>query len=94
MSWDTHQANLYSQMSWKGALDIIDARIGLHLETEDGPLRHWRRIIGKAYADFQANFLGFDHNSFASFVVSTDGRSEDSDFPNLLLVSERERYGF
>ena len=80
-------------MSWKRALDTIDARIGMHLDTEKGSLGHWRVVLGKTYAHFQANFLGSEHNSFASFVISMDGRSEGSNFPNLLAPSEREHWG-
>ena len=78
-------------MSWKRALDTIDARVELNLEN--GSLSNWEAVIGKAYADFQANFLGPGHNSFASSVLSVDGRSEGSNFPNLIVPGERERYG-
>ena len=81
-------------MSWKRALDTIDARIGLHLDNESGSLQHWRIVIGRVYANFRSNFLGPEHHSFASSVISVDGRSEGSDFPNLVLPSERGHYGF
>lgn len=85
---------LHDQMSWKMALDTIDTRIRLHLGPENGSLQHWRMAIGKAYANFQANFPGFEHNAFASLVMTVDGRGEGSNFPNLQLPAAREPYGF
>ena len=80
-------------MSWKRALDSIDARVGLNLETESGSLSRWGVVLTKAYADFQENFLGPGHTSFASAILLVDGRSEGSNFPNLIVPGERERYG-
>ena len=81
-------------MSWGRALETIDARVRMHLEAESTSLRHWRMVIGKVYVDFQANFLGSKHNSFAACVLSVDGRVDGSTSPNLVMPSERERYGF
>ena len=75
------------------ALDTIDARLGLCSDAENGLLRHWKVIIEKAYADFQENLPGFEPPSFASLVLATDGRSEGSNFPNLIEPKEREPYG-
>lgn len=80
-------------MSWKRALDTIDTRIGLHLDTEKGSLRHWTMVIGKTYAYYQENFLGHAYHSFGSLVIAMDGRSEGSQFPNFLVHKERERWG-
>jgi len=80
-------------MSWKLALETIEARIRLHLDAENGSLGHWKTVVEKAYADFQANFPAFEPQSFACLVMSTDGRSEDSEFPDLAGPKERERYG-
>ena len=80
-------------MSWELALETIEAHGILHQDAENGSLGYWKAIIEKAHADFQASFPGFEPNSFACLVMSTDGRSEDSDFPNLMEPKERERYG-
>jgi hypothetical protein len=90
---DAHQTILHDQNSWGRALNIIDARIRLHLDTENGSLRDWRGVIKKAHTDFQANFLGSGHNSFASLVYTMDGREEGSEFPNLMLPIEKDRHG-
>lgn len=74
-------------------MDTIDARIGLHLDTGKGSLRHWKVAIGQAYAGFQSNFLGLEHHSFAALVVSVDGREAGSTFPNFTDARERERWG-
>ncbi|KAF9642933.1 hypothetical protein BDM02DRAFT_3264295 [Thelephora ganbajun] len=81
-------------MSWKRALDTIDVRIGLYPSAESGSLRYWKRVIGKTYADFQANSPGYGPTVLASLAMTVDGRTEDSGFPNLVVPGERELYGF
>ena len=81
-------------MSWKRALDTIDARTGLYPDTGNGSLERWKGAIQRAYADFQANLPGLGPNSFASLVMASDGRSEGSRFPNLVAPKGRELYGF
>jgi len=80
-------------LPWKRALDTIDARLGLCSDAGNGLLRHWKMIIEKASADFRENFPGFEPPLFASLVMAADGRSEGSNFPNLIAPEERERYG-
>lgn len=80
-------------MSWKRALDTIDARIGLRSDDESGSLRHWKMVIERTYADFQAKCSRHGPALLASLAMSADGRTEDSGFPNLMMPSERERYG-
>ena len=80
-------------MSWKTALDTIDTRLRARLHAKNESLQHWKLIIENAYSDFQANFPGFRPDPFAGLVMSSDGRSGDSNFPNLVVPGERERYG-
>ena len=61
--------------------------------AENGSLGHWKTIIEKAYASFQAKLPGSEPSLFSSQVLATDGRSEGSKYPNLVLPEERERYG-
>lgn len=93
LSRDAYKVTLYEQISWKTALDTIDARLGLRSDEDNGQLRHWKMIIEKAYAEFQANLPEFEPPLFDSLVLATDGRSEGSKFPNLIAPEERERYG-
>ena len=81
-----------NQISWKRALDTIDARIELRSHAESGSLRHWRGVIKEAYADFQASLRGYGPSLVASLSLSVDGRTGDSSFPNLALPMEREPY--
>jgi len=81
------------QVSWKRALDTIDMRIGLRSHTESESLRYWRGLIGKAHADFQANLLKCGSSPVVSSALLLDGRTEGSEFPNLLPRSGREPYG-
>ncbi|KAF9779641.1 hypothetical protein BJ322DRAFT_368458 [Thelephora terrestris] len=79
--------------SWNTALNTIDARLGSCSDAEKGSLRNWKAVIEKAYEYFRANLPGFGPDSFGSLVLATDGRSENSSFPNLLEPKERERWG-
>jgi len=81
------------QVSWKRALDTVDVRIGLCSHTESESLRYWRELIGKVHVDFQANLLKCGPSPLMSSALLVDGRTEDSEFPNLLLDSGREPYG-
>ena len=81
------------QISWKRALDTIDVRIGLCSQAESGSLRYLRSIIGKVHVDFQAGILGCGLSSSASLLPLMDGRTADSEYPNLLLHREREPFG-
>ena len=80
-------------MSWKRALEIIDARIELGSDLENESLRHRRGVIGKAYAEFQVGFSGHGPAVLASLSIGVDGRTEGSTFPNFMDYSERARYG-
>ena len=81
------------QVSWKTALDTIDLCIGLRPHTESKSLRYWRGLIWKVHVDFQANLLKCRPSPLMSLALSVDGRTEDSEFPNLLPRSGREPYG-
>jgi len=81
------------QISWKRALDTVDVRIGLCSHAESESLRYWRGVIGKVHADFQANLRRCGPSQVLSSAGSVDGRTEDSNFPNLLPYATRERYG-
>ena len=81
------------QISWKRALDTIDVRIVLRSHTEGELLRYWRGVIGRVHADFRAKLLRCGPSPSMLLVPLVDGRTEDSEFPNLLLDSGREPYG-
>ena len=81
------------QISWKRALDAIDARIVSRSYTGSESLRYWRGVIGKAYTDTQANPLEDGPDPLISSALSIDGRTEGSRYPNLLLPEERARHG-
>ncbi|KAF9779632.1 hypothetical protein BJ322DRAFT_1113432 [Thelephora terrestris] len=80
-------------MAWKAALDTIDARLGSYLGTENGSLRRWKVVIEGAYFNLRKNLPEYEPNSFVSLVLATDGRSEGSNYPNLVEPKEREPYG-
>ena len=82
-----------NKISWKRVLDTIDVRIGLCPQPESESLRYLRGVIGKVRADFQAGIVGCGPSSLVSLLLSADGRTADSKYPNLLLPTERERFG-
>ena len=91
--WTTEGlTNDTDQMSWKRALDIIDARIGLRPDIESGSLRRWRRVIGKAYVDLQVGLLGCGPAPLVSLAMGVDGRTEGSSFPMLTVHKELMRH--
>ena len=81
------------QISLKRALDTIEVRIELCSHTESESLRHWRGVIGKVHVDFQAKLMGCQQSPLMGLVLSVDGRTEDSEYPSLLLPTGREPYG-
>ena len=82
-----------NQISLKKVLGTIDVRIGLFPYAESELMRYCGGVIGKAHADFRAKLLecGPTHPMVSAVLVN--GRTEDSEFPNLLLDSGRESYG-
>ena len=82
-----------TQISWKRALDTIDALMESRSHAESGSLRYWRAAIGKAYTDTHLNPLEDGPDPLISSALSIDGRAEGSRYPNLLLPEERARHG-
>ena len=82
-----------TQISWKRALDTIDALMESRPHAESGPLRYWRAAIGKAYTDTRLNPLEDGPSLLISSTLLMDGRMEGSRYPNLLLPEERAPYG-
>ena len=68
-------------------------RIGSRSHDESESLRYWKGVIEKAYAGFQANLPGYKPCLLGSMIMSEDGRTADSGFPNFMLHEEREPYG-
>ena len=68
-------------------------RVGLCSHADRRSLRYLREVIGKVHADFQANLLSCGPSQILSSALLVDGRTEDSEYPNLVLHSGRELYG-
>ena len=79
-------------MSWKRALDVIDARIGLRPDIESGSLRHWRSVIAKAHVELQVSSLGYGPAPLVSLATGVDARTEGSSAPNLMVHEELVRH--
>ena len=81
------------QISLKRVLDTIDVRIEGCSPPENQSLRYLRAVIGNTHAIFQAKLLGCRPSPLMLLVLSVDGRTEDSEYPNLITESGREPYG-
>jgi len=85
--------DVLTEISWKRALDTIDLRVGLCSHVESGRLRHLGVVIGKVHVAFQTKLRELRPSPLVTMYMVVDGRTEDSEFPNLLLPSGREPYG-
>ena len=56
-------------------------------------LQHYQKVIGGKYSDFQARLSDCDPPDILSLAMLVDGTTEDSKYPNLLLIEKRSSYG-
>jgi len=80
-------------MSWKKTLGVFDARLASRACEHGTKLRHWREIVARVHADFEANLPDAELPNLAVQAAWVDGRTEGSRYPNLLLPGMGERYG-
>ena len=74
-------------------MPVFDARIVSLPFGESEKLRYYREVVGEKYSDFQTRLPNCDPPEIFSLAMSADGTTEDSKYPNLLLVEERLPYG-
>ena len=81
------------QLSWGKALTVYESRIS-RLQMEDSILlRYWRGVVAKAYEGFPQKLPDENPPELCFALETQDGRTEDSEYPNLLHASTREEYG-
>lgn len=80
-------------MSWEKALKVFDARIAKLPLPRGTRLRHWKQIVERLHLDFAARLPEATPPPLAVRVREEDGRTEGSQYPNLILPRERQPYG-
>ena len=72
---------------------MYESRIN-SLPMEDSLLlRYLKGVVAKAYMTFQEKLPGEEPPELTSKLCETDGRDEDSEYPNLLQAAVRDDYG-
>jgi hypothetical protein len=82
-----------TQVSWKKALGVFDARLATAPLKHDTKLRHWREIVAEVYSDFAAKLPEAKLPTLTIRAQLIDGRTEESRYPNLMLPGMGEHYG-
>lgn len=82
-----------TQVSWKKALGVLDARIATASPACGKKLRYWKEVIADVYSDFSAKLPDAELPTLAMRASWEDGRTEGSRYPNLLLREAMEEYG-
>ena len=82
-----------TQISWKTALRVIDARLATGSLEHGAKLRHWRETVAKVHSDFAARLPDAQVPTLAQRASWIDGRTDESRYPNLLLPGVWKQYG-
>ncbi|KAF9785457.1 hypothetical protein BJ322DRAFT_831444 [Thelephora terrestris] len=88
----THYDRLLG-VSWKKALEVFDARLAKITSEHGINLRHWKQIVEKHQLDFARRIPEAKMPTLAVRARREDGRTEGSQYPNLILPWERNHYG-
>lgn len=83
----------FIQVSWEKALGVFDARLANIPRERGTKLRFWKQIVEKHHLDFVARLPAGETPTLAVLVQHEDGRTEGSQYPNLIPSGEREQYG-
>ena len=78
----------FTQVSWRKALGVFDARLATAPPECGKELWHWRGVVAEAYLDFTTKLPGGELPILTMRAMREDGRAEGSQYPNLFL-----RYG-
>jgi len=74
-----------TQLSWERALEVFDARLADIIAPEHiAELGHWRETVAQVHSDFMAKLPEARVPALASRASWEDGRTEGSQYPNLM----------
>lgn len=82
-----------TQVSWDKALGVFDARLATASLEHGTRLGHQRDAVADAYSDFEAKLPEARIPVLILRALLEDGRTEGSQYPNLMVPGEREQYG-
>jgi len=82
-----------TQVSWRAALRVFDARLATVPPEHGTKLRQWRETVAGAYSDFTAKLPEPKLQALALRASLIDGRTEESRYPNLMIREVGEQYG-
>ena len=82
-----------TQLSWKKALGVFDARLAYATLEHGTKLRRWRETVTEVYLDFVAKLPDAETPILMLRATQLDGRTEGSRYPNLMLPWVQQQYG-
>jgi len=82
-----------TQVSWRAALGVFDARLVTIPPERGTKLRYWRETVAEAYSDFTAKIPEAKLQTLALRALWLDGRTEESRYPNLMIPEVGQQYG-
>ena len=74
-------------------MTVFDFRIESLPLDKGMPLRHFRKVVGEAYADFRAGLPDCEPPMIISLARMEDVTTKESKYPNLMLLETRMLYG-
>lgn len=82
-----------SQVSWKKALGVFDARLASVPPENGTKLQHCKEMVAEVHSDFAAKLPDAKLPILAMRATLEDGRTEESRYPNLLIPEVKHQYG-
>jgi len=82
-----------TQLSWKKALGVFDARLARATLERGTKLRRWRETVAEVHSDFVAKLPDAETPILTLYARQLDGRTEGSKYPNMMLPWVQQRYG-
>ena len=82
-----------AQVSWRAALGVFDARLVTAPFEHGTKLRHWRETVVGVYSDFTVKLPESKLQTLALRASLTDGRTEESRYPDMMSSEVRQQHG-
>ena len=75
-----------TQISWKKALEVFEARLADVPLEHDTRLRHWKEIVAKVRSDFMAKLPDAELPTLAAWEKFEDDRRTEGSWHQNLMV--------
>ena len=83
---------VFTQVSWEKALGVFNARLATAPLEHDTKLRCQRDTIAAVYSDFAAKLPEARFPALFTRAMLEDGRTEGSQYPNLMIPRVWDQY--